>query len=71
MPSGEERIAEAVQGAATEGRISCKAALAIAERLAVSPAAVGRAINAAGIKIIDCQLGCFGRRRTQSRREGG
>jgi len=67
VATGEQQIAQAVQGAAKDGRISCKAALTIAERLGVTPAEVGRAVNAAGIKIVNCQLGCFGRRRRKDR----
>ena len=50
-----------------EGRIACRDALALAERLGVAPSSVGRAADEAGIKIVDCQLGCFGKRR---RRKG-
>ena len=60
----DERVAAEVKGAAPERRLPCAAALAIAERLGVPPLAVGEAANALGIKIVDCQLGCFGRGKT-------
>lgn len=56
----EERLADAVKAAAEDRRLACADALAIAARLGVEPRAVGQAANALGIKIVDCQLGCFG-----------
>ncbi|MFW6161267.1 MAG: hypothetical protein ACODAJ_00775 [Planctomycetota bacterium] len=56
----DERVAEAVRAAAEDGRLACAEALAIAERLEVEPRAVGEAANRLGIKIVACQLGCFG-----------
>ncbi len=41
------------------GRISCAAARQLAERLGLSYKEVGKAANELGIKIKDCQLGCF------------
>lgn len=46
---------------ASDKRISCPEALALADRLGVSPITVGQAANQLGIKIINCQLGCFGK----------
>jgi DNA invertase Pin-like site-specific DNA recombinase len=54
------RIAQAVRRAAEDGRIACSKALAIARRLGVPARAVGEACNRERIKIVDCQLGCFG-----------
>jgi len=56
----DERVADAARQAAAERRLSCAEALAIAERLGVEPLVVGEVANALGIKIVDCQLGCFG-----------
>ncbi len=50
----EEMLKEAVNG-----RLSCAAARQLAERLGVSYREVGEAANTLGIKIKDCQLGCF------------
>ena len=43
----------------TEGRLPCAAALALAKKLDVPPLQVGEQCNSLGIKITDCQLGCF------------
>lgn len=44
-------------------RIPCGQALSLAKRLKVKPIRIGKTANELGIKITDCQLGCFGRRR--------
>ena len=59
MTEDTQRITEAVEAEAQDGRLPCAKALALAKRLGVSPEAVGRACNEAGIKIKRCQLGCF------------
>jgi len=58
----DERLAAELRRRAAGGRLPCAAALAIAEELGVARPEVGRAANQLGIKITDCQLGCFGRR---------
>ena len=58
-----ERLAEELKRRAPERRLPCAEALAIAHELGVPPLAVGEAANHLGIKITDCQLGCFGQRR--------
>jgi len=40
--------------------VPCAAAFAIAEELGLPRLAVGRAADELGLKISDCQLGCFG-----------
>lgn len=66
MATQEMLVAE-LRRRAREGRVPCAAALAIAHELGMAPQAVGRAANEAGIKIADCQLGCFrGRERGRS-----
>jgi hypothetical protein len=58
----EESIAQAVvQEAASSGngQLSCAAALALARRLRARPRQVGEAATRQGIRIVDCQLGCF------------
>jgi len=52
-------LAEAVLAQAQEGRIACGQAFALARRLGVAPRDVGDACNRAGVKIVQCQLGCF------------
>jgi hypothetical protein len=52
-------LEEALLSAQTENRITCKMAWEIAARLKVGKIAVGRACEAMGIKIKNCQLGGF------------
>ena len=47
-------------GATGDGRLSCARAWGIARRLKVSPEEIGDAANRLGVRIVDCQLGCFG-----------
>jgi hypothetical protein len=56
----DERVSAEVRAVAAERRLACAEALAIAERLGVEPREVGRAANELGVKIVACQLGCFG-----------
>jgi len=55
----DERVEEAVLSEAEDGRMPCARALALARRLKVAPRNVGEACNRAGVKIVQCQLGCF------------
>lgn len=62
-PSNQERnplVAEAVEGRALEGEISCAVAFTIAEDLKVPPAEVGRTIDLMEMKIVKCQMGLYG-----------
>jgi hypothetical protein len=61
------RVREAVRERSSEGRLSCARARALAEELGVVPLEVGEAANELGIKIVACQLGCFGQHRTEGR----
>jgi hypothetical protein len=54
-----ETIRQRLLEIASDGRVSCADAWQLAEELGVSKADMGRAANEAGIKIKDCQLGCF------------
>ncbi|MHC5034718.1 MAG: hypothetical protein ACYTFZ_06750 [Planctomycetota bacterium] len=56
----DRRVIEAVEAEAEEGRIPCARALALARRLGVDPKKIGEACNRARVKIVHCQLGCFG-----------
>jgi hypothetical protein len=58
----DAEILEALRPHAGEDRIDCRDALAIAARLGVPPSQIGRVCNREGIKIANCQLGCFGLR---------
>lgn len=52
-------LREALAAAALEGKISCEAARALADKLGISYALLGEVANELGIKIKACQLGCF------------
>lgn len=54
------RAVTAVKEAAKNGKIACPEALSLANTLGLPPFLVGRAADKAGIKIVGCQLGCFG-----------
>lgn len=53
----KERL-QAIMG--EEGSLTCARASRLAEELGVAPRMVGETATAMGIKITDCQLGCFG-----------
>jgi len=55
----EERLKEIIMKRQSEKRISCRAALAIAEETGVPSSTIGRLLNEIEIKIQSCQLGCF------------
>ncbi len=64
-------LADAVCDAAGSARrLPCADALALAESLQVEPRAIGAAADAAGVKIVRCELGLFGPRRLDDP-EGG
>ncbi len=52
-------VLEAVRAAAPQGSISCTLARKVARDLGVSPRVVGRAADLLGIKVKNCELGCF------------
>ena len=52
-------VLEAVRAAASAGSISCTRARKVARDLGVSPRVVGRAADLLGIKVKNCELGCF------------
>jgi hypothetical protein len=56
----DRELEAAVKEAAEEGRVPCARALKLARQQGVSPRRIGKACNRAGVKIVDCQLGCFG-----------
>ncbi len=55
----EDKIRAEVEYVARDGGAACRQLLALATRLNVSPAEVGRVCNEMKIKIRSCQLGCF------------
>jgi hypothetical protein len=54
-----EQVKAEVEKAATEKVLTCHDARALAEKLGVDYALVGKACNDAGIKVRICELGCF------------
>jgi hypothetical protein len=54
-----KELKEEMLKSASNGKLSCAAARKIAENLGISYKEVGDAANELGIKIKDCQLGCF------------
>ncbi len=56
----DDSLRNAVSQTIVQGRIACNKALAISERLNVSPLEVGKAIDLQEGRIHACQLGLFG-----------
>ena len=50
--------------AGSDGRLACTDALDLADELGVAPRTIGLAADAAGVKLVECELGLFGPRRT-------
>jgi len=55
----DDILESALLGVSVDGKIPCKAALAIASELDISPKDVGGMLDRLGIRIVSCQLGCF------------
>ena len=55
-----EALQEAMKARLEDGKLPCKHAFAIVQKLGVEPIEVGLAANEAGIRISRCQLGLFG-----------
>lgn len=56
----KEHIAKRIETEAKEKRIACKQALRIAEEEGIPSRELGQMLNDMEIKVISCQLGCFG-----------
>ncbi len=54
-----EELKARIRAAAPEGKISCPAAMRLAEELVISRKDMGKLLNELKIKITQCQLGCF------------
>lgn len=59
MVERKEKIKASLQERSENGRIPCPIARTIAEELKVDYHEVGKTANELGIKIINCELGCF------------
>jgi len=55
----KKKVEEEIKKKAVNNRLSCSAARAIAEELALSYKDIGEAADRLSIKITNCQLGCF------------
>ncbi len=55
----KEDLKEEMLKKAKDGKLSCAEARQLAERLGLPYKEVGTAADELGIKIKDCQLGCF------------
>ncbi len=56
----ERVVTEESGDAGGEGRLACARARGIARRLGVTPEEVGDAADRLSLRIVDCQMGCFG-----------
>jgi hypothetical protein len=56
----DEALAREIRRRAADRHLPCAVAFQIAEALDVPIGEVGDAANELGVKIVDCQLGCFG-----------
>jgi len=52
-------LEEKIMSSLVDGKLPCAAAFKIAQELKVSPRNVGETADELGIKICNCQLGCF------------
>lgn len=52
-------VAEAIKTSLSDGYLPCEAAFEISKNLRVPPVTVGDAADDLGIRVTDCQLGCF------------
>jgi len=58
--SGEIPLRQTIQKEAVDGRVSCRFLLNLADRTGTSPKRIGQLCNEMNLRIIHCQLGCFG-----------
>ena len=56
-----DNLAQEINASLTEGRLPCPAAFQMAKRMYVSLVDIGAKADDEGIKISNCQLGCFGK----------
>jgi hypothetical protein len=56
----QDELQQALAGRLQDGKLRCAEAHALAAALGVEPLAVGRAADAAGVRVSHCLLGLFG-----------
>ena len=54
-----ELVKKKLKEQATDGQITCKDALAVAEELGIPPTGFAKILTDMDIKIVNCQLSCF------------
>jgi hypothetical protein len=54
-----EELKAALEKMVKEDRLTCTDAQAVAKELGMRPSEVGKAADELGIRIKDCELGCF------------
>jgi len=52
-------LQDEILNASKDGRINCARALGIAKKLKIPPGEVGAKVDELGMRISNCQLGCF------------
>lgn len=55
----DEEIRQSIERAAADGRVACGLLLELAERTSTPPRRIGQLCDEMGIRISNCQLGCF------------
>jgi hypothetical protein len=55
----ERELEKAINEVLSEGKLQCAMAFKVAKQHGVAPGTVGDVANKLGIKIKNCQLGCF------------
>jgi hypothetical protein len=69
VDKAEKQAVALVRERTSDGRIRCRQALMIAEETGLPSRRVGSLIDREGLKIIECQLGCFGWKKKSPERE--
>lgn len=64
----DQEILDAIRPMLQDGKLPCKSALGFAAQQALNPARIGKVCNQNEIRIVNCQLGCFG---TESKKREG
>lgn len=55
----QEKLQELILAEAENSSLPCRKAFAIAEETGLGKGEVGKTCNELGVKIVECQLGCF------------
>ncbi len=55
----KKTLQDRIKGEARDDRLPCGKAFQIASEVGASTAEVGETCNEMGVKIVNCQLGCF------------